>query len=115
MRNEKGQAIIETCIIMMAVNILVAGLLWAVYLSITVQWCDYWVYRGNMCLVEGNSKYQCQLELKEKIRYLVPETYFRIDDIWISSRNSKVRVQLSLPRFQRFFTSEITLPLARRI
>ena len=112
---QKGQAVIESLVIAFALIGIVSLLLWGIYLSITVQWCDYWVYRGNMCLVEGNSKYSCQNNLEAKIRYLVPANHFWTEEIWMTSRESKVRVYLDLPVLKRFFTSEISLPLANRI
>lgn len=117
-RNPRGQALIELFIALPVFTLMAAGLLLILYFLLATYWADHWVYRANMCLIEGNS--QCQIQFEQKIRILLPEDSYHIQDFRINSRESLVSLQFHLLdvdlyfsqfKFKKDIQSRIHLPL----
>jgi len=110
--NKKGQATIEAALLMPPLVFGIAVFLLCLYIAMVVSWSDYWIYRSNMCMVANTPPRLCERLLNEKLSILLPKQYFEIDELWITRRQSKIKLHIRFgDYFHRRFTSEVSLPL----
>ncbi len=110
--DQRGQALIENLICLVALKLFVAGFLFLAYQLVLTKWVDFWSYRTLVCLIEREQIYFCENQLKEKLHLLLSPQDYKVQELWITSKKTKIKLQLSVARYgKKTYEHSIDLPL----
>lgn len=105
----------ETLIALPLLITLLGSLMLSLYFLLSILWAEHWVYRANICLIEGKYRWQCKNKLEEKLNAVLSNDFYQITDFWKTTQHSRVRLLLKTPGFQssvlKVIQTDIDLPL----
>lgn len=116
--NSRGQALVESALVLPVLIPFVTLLMASLYLLLAIEWTDFWTYKAAICLAENQTERFCKQELEQKLRYLISKNNFLVVNIWKTKKQTQVRVQIHfqiLPQrifqFKKMISSQLKLPL----
>ena len=121
--SSRGQALVESALMLPFLAGITASFLFCLYFLFAILWADHWLYRANVCLIEGNSQWVCKTNFKNRMKVFIPQSFYQWQEFWITPRHCRGAIELQFFNFtmekghsliRRRLTSDIPLPLRSR-
>lgn len=114
MLREKGQSLIEFCIVLPFVTLCFGGILICSYKQIAFLLADHWTYDANLCLATPATSLSCKQTLIKRLKQ-IPFSQFKIKTFFRNSSVTKISLTTSEYSFLKInIHEELSLPLTSK-
>lgn len=112
-KNNKGQALVETIVIMKFVVLGVSALLVGLHCLLLTYLSDHWVYQSAICISQEQPKWICKKELNRNLS-MIPFSKHKILQFGKSETNANVQVRTIFLSYEFNFEEKVSRYLTSR-